>query len=151
MLQPTTETSARAPLPPVYSGYADVNGIKLYHEIYGQGEPLVLLHGLFGALSNFEGLIQYFRNYNKVIVPVLPLFELDILHTTVGGLAKFVNKFFEAREQYKTFFKENPEAVLKNMVFGELNKYESYLLERKHLITSCPLKCAILIKHLLVP
>jgi 2-hydroxy-6-oxonona-2,4-dienedioate hydrolase len=64
----------------------------------GQGEPLVLLHGLFGALSNFEGLIQYFRSYNKVIVPVLPLFELDILHTTVGGLAKFVNKFFEARD-----------------------------------------------------
>ena len=42
-------------------------------------------------------------------------------------------KFFEARESYKTFFKENPEAILKNMVFGELNKYESYLLERKHL------------------
>jgi hypothetical protein len=32
-----TETSARTPLPPVSSGYADVNGIKLYHEIYGQG------------------------------------------------------------------------------------------------------------------
>ena len=42
-------------------------------------------------------------------------------------------KFFEARAQYKAFFTENPEAVLKNMVFGELNKYESYLLERKHL------------------
>jgi oxepin-CoA hydrolase/3-oxo-5,6-dehydrosuberyl-CoA semialdehyde dehydrogenase len=42
-------------------------------------------------------------------------------------------KFFEAREAYKTFFKENPDAVLKNMVFGNLNKYESYLLERKHL------------------
>lgn len=42
-------------------------------------------------------------------------------------------KFFEAREAYKTFFKENPEATMKNMVFGELNCYESYLLERKHL------------------
>ena len=42
-------------------------------------------------------------------------------------------KFFEAREAYQTFFKENPTAVLKNMVFGHLNKYESYLLERKHL------------------
>ena len=30
---------------PVSSGYADVNGIKLYHEIYGEGEPLVLIHG----------------------------------------------------------------------------------------------------------
>jgi hypothetical protein len=30
---------------PTRSGYADVNGIRLYHEIYGQGEPLVLIHG----------------------------------------------------------------------------------------------------------
>ena len=42
-------------------------------------------------------------------------------------------KFFEARKAYQTFFKENPDAILKNMVFGELNRYESYLLERKHL------------------
>jgi pimeloyl-ACP methyl ester carboxylesterase len=63
----------------------------------GQGEPLVLLHGLFGAMSNFSGIIEYFKNYNKVVVPLLPLFDLDILHTTVGGLAKFVNKFLDAR------------------------------------------------------
>uniref|UniRef100_UPI00404B3ADB phenylacetic acid degradation bifunctional protein PaaZ n=1 Tax=Gelidibacter sp. TaxID=2018083 RepID=UPI00404B3ADB len=42
-------------------------------------------------------------------------------------------KFFEAREAYKTFFKEHPDAKLKNMVFGEMNRYASYLLERKHL------------------
>ena len=63
----------------------------------GQGEPLILLHGLFGALSNFEGLINYFRNYNKVIVPLQPLYDLDILHTSVGGLAKFLNKFIDAK------------------------------------------------------
>jgi len=63
----------------------------------GEGEPLLLLHGLFGALSNFEPLIEFFRHHNKVVVPLLPLFELDILHTSVGGLAKFVNKFIEAR------------------------------------------------------
>jgi oxepin-CoA hydrolase/3-oxo-5,6-dehydrosuberyl-CoA semialdehyde dehydrogenase len=43
------------------------------------------------------------------------------------------SKFFEAREKYITYFKENPEAIMKNMVFGEMNKYASYLLERKHL------------------
>ncbi|MDP4263634.1 MAG: alpha/beta hydrolase [Bacteroidota bacterium] len=64
----------------------------------GSGEPLMLLHGLFGALSNFRDLIEYFRNYNKVIVPMLPLLEMDILHTSVGGLAKFVNKFIESRQ-----------------------------------------------------
>jgi len=63
----------------------------------GDGEPLLLLHGLFGALSNFGDLIEYFRHHNKVIVPLLPLFDLDILHTSVGGLAKFVNKFIDAR------------------------------------------------------
>jgi pimeloyl-ACP methyl ester carboxylesterase len=61
----------------------------------GQGEPLMLLHGLFGALSNFEPLIDYFRHHNKVIVPLLPLYDLDILHTSVGGLAKFLNKFID--------------------------------------------------------
>ncbi len=64
----------------------------------GNGEPLVLLHGLFGALSNFRNLIEYFRQHNRVIVPMLPLLEMDILHTSVGGLAKFVHKFLEARE-----------------------------------------------------
>ena len=67
----------------------------------GQGEPLILLHGLFGALSNLQELIEYFKQHNKVIVPMLPLFELDILHTTVGGLAKFVHKFIEARDYKK--------------------------------------------------
>ena len=64
----------------------------------GEGEPLVLLHGLFGALSNFKYLIEHFKTTNKVVVPMLPLFELDLLHTTVGGLKKFVNRFIEARD-----------------------------------------------------
>jgi pimeloyl-ACP methyl ester carboxylesterase len=64
----------------------------------GEGEPLVLLHGLFGALSNFRDLIEYFRHYNKVVVPMLPLFDLDLLHTSVSGLEKFVHKFIEARD-----------------------------------------------------
>ncbi|MCG9899211.1 MAG: alpha/beta hydrolase [Sediminibacterium sp.] len=63
----------------------------------GEGEPLLLLHGLFGALSNFKDLVEHFRHTHKVVVPILPLFDLDIFHTTVGGLAKFVHKFIEAR------------------------------------------------------
>ena len=42
-------------------------------------------------------------------------------------------KFNEAREAYLEFFKENPDAIVKNLVFGEMNKYEWYLMERKHL------------------
>lgn len=63
----------------------------------GEGETLLLLHGLFGALSNFTDLIERFRKNFKVVVPLLPLFDLDIFHTSVGGLEKFVQKFVEAR------------------------------------------------------
>lgn len=64
----------------------------------GEGEPLLLLHGLFGALSNFRDLIEHFRRTHKVVVPMLPLFELDILHTSVSGLAKHVHKFIEHKD-----------------------------------------------------
>ncbi|MGZ3924682.1 MAG: alpha/beta fold hydrolase [Flavisolibacter sp.] len=63
----------------------------------GEGEPLILLHGLFGAMSNFEGLIEHFRHTHKVVVPLLPLFELDILHTSVGGLSKYLQRFIESK------------------------------------------------------
>jgi pimeloyl-ACP methyl ester carboxylesterase len=61
----------------------------------GTGEPLMLLHGLFGALSNFSDLIEHFKHTHKVIVPILPLYDLDLLHTTVKGLAKHVQQFID--------------------------------------------------------
>ncbi len=64
----------------------------------GNGQPLLLLHGLFGALSNFADLIEHFRTTHKVIVPMLPLFDLDIFHTSVGGLQKHVQKFIETMD-----------------------------------------------------
>lgn len=62
----------------------------------GEGEPLVLLHGLFGALSNFKDLFDYFKKDYKVIIPMLPLFDLG-LDTGVGALTKHVQKFIETR------------------------------------------------------
>jgi pimeloyl-ACP methyl ester carboxylesterase len=63
----------------------------------GQGETLILLHGLFGALSNFQDLIEHFKSSHKVVIPLLPLFDLNLLDTTVGGLAKHVARFIDAR------------------------------------------------------
>lgn len=63
----------------------------------GEGETLMLLHGLFGALSNFKDLIEYFKKSYQVVVPILPLLELDLLHTSVGGLQKYVQRFIEHR------------------------------------------------------
>jgi pimeloyl-ACP methyl ester carboxylesterase len=64
----------------------------------GQGEPLILLHGLFGALSNFRFLIEHFKKNYTVVVPMLPLLEMDLLHTSVSGLQKYVHKFIEHRQ-----------------------------------------------------
>jgi pimeloyl-ACP methyl ester carboxylesterase len=49
-------------------------------------------------LSNFQDLIEYFKKTHKVVVPLLPLLELDLLHTSVGGLQKFLQKFIEQKD-----------------------------------------------------
>ena len=46
---------------------ADVDGIKLYYEIYGTGKPLVLLHGNGGSIADLHFQIDYFRRRRKVI------------------------------------------------------------------------------------
>ena len=61
----------------------------------GQGEPMVLLHGLFGALSNFKDLVDYFKNRYTVYIPMLPLYDLTNLDTSVSGLAKHVARFID--------------------------------------------------------
>jgi pimeloyl-ACP methyl ester carboxylesterase len=52
---------------PTSSGYADVNGIKLYHEIYGQGEPLVLIHGGLTTIDEMQGWVQRLAQTRRVI------------------------------------------------------------------------------------
>jgi len=52
---------------PVSSGYADVNGIKLYHEIYGEGEPLVLIHGGLTTIGEMQEWVQPLAKTRQVI------------------------------------------------------------------------------------
>ncbi len=105
----------------------------------GEGEPLVLLHGLFGALSNFEHLVDYFRATHKVVVPMLPLFDLDLIHTTVGGLAKFVKRFIDHRDYQDihllgnslgghvalVYILKNPEKIKSLILTGSSGLFES--------------------------
>ena len=90
-----------------------------------------------------DDLNKHYTSVSNILKLIKPLF-LDEFYeeleksTTINQLYKLQNriakaKFFESRQAYKTYFKENPEAKVKNMVFGEMNKYASYLLERKHL------------------
>lgn len=59
----------------------------------GEGEVLLLLHGLMGALSNWTEVVTAFKDEYRVIIPMLPLYELPLLTTGVKSLAKWVHKF----------------------------------------------------------
>ncbi|WP_353719063.1 alpha/beta hydrolase [Dyadobacter sp. 676] len=62
------ETATARPAKPSESGYADVNGLKMYYEVYGQGKPLVLLHGSFMNIpTNWAHIIPMLAD-RKVIV-----------------------------------------------------------------------------------
>lgn len=58
-------------------------------------DVLLLLHGLFGALSNYEGIIQHFGDSHNVVVPMLPIFELPIRKVSVSGFVDYVIDFVE--------------------------------------------------------
>jgi len=59
----------------------------------GSGEPIVLLHGLFGALSNFNDLVEHFKGRYRLVIPLLPLFELETEQTTVSGMVDYIDEF----------------------------------------------------------
>ena len=71
-------------------------GFKYIEE--GQGEPLLLLHGLMGALSNWEDVIREFSPNYRVIIPLLPIYELPLLTAGVRALSKFLHKFIKYKQ-----------------------------------------------------
>ncbi len=64
-----------------------------YMESKGGPDNLMLLHGLFGALSNFGGIIEHFSDKYNVIVPILPMYDLPLLSVSVSGLVRHVEDF----------------------------------------------------------
>ena len=61
----------------------------------GEGTPLVLLHGLFGALSNFQEVRAHFSKSYRVITPMLPIYELPMLETNAKNMAKHIAGFLD--------------------------------------------------------
>ena len=71
----------------------------------GEGRPIIVLHGLMGALSNFDGVLNYFSTKGyKVIIPELPIYSLPLLKTNVKNISKFLKEFMA--------FKNIDEAIL---------------------------------------
>lgn len=87
--------------------------------------PEKVLEKVHNTLYNYDKMP---REYD------FPLAEKSNMHTLkYASLEEAKEKMLAAREAYLNYFKENPDASLKNTVFGLMNKYEWYLLERKHL------------------
>lgn len=83
----------------------------------GEGKAIVILHGLMGALSNFDATFNHFSNKGyKVLIPELPLYSLPILKTNVKNLAKFLNDFIEYKKLGKV-------VVLGNSLGGHIGLY----------------------------
>jgi pimeloyl-ACP methyl ester carboxylesterase len=59
----------------------------------GQGPVLLMLHGLFGALSNWQGVVDEFSANYRVIIPLLPVYDMPLTQAGVPGLVTYVEGF----------------------------------------------------------
>ncbi len=80
----------------------------------GQGPVLLLLHGLFGALSNWQEVVAEFSPRYRVIIPVLPVYDMPLLQATVPGLQAYVENFVDKLKLPTTF------TVLGNSLGGHI-------------------------------
>ncbi len=101
-----------------------------YIETGGEGTPIVLLHGLMGALSNFQGIIDEFSKTHNVVVPILPLFEISFRSISVTTLLDYIDEFVN----YKGFNKIH---ILGNSLGGHLAQL--YTLKRPSYVESMTL------------
>lgn len=53
---------------PAAGKYVKLRGFNMYYETYGQGEPLLIIHGNGGSISNFKNQIPYFAKSYRVIL-----------------------------------------------------------------------------------
>ncbi|MEM6843169.1 MAG: alpha/beta hydrolase [Bacteroidota bacterium] len=59
----------------------------------GEGETMLLLHGLFGALSNWGKVVERFKNQYRVLIPMLPVYEMPVRKAGLEGLHTFTENF----------------------------------------------------------
>lgn len=101
-----------------------------YIETNGGPETLLLLHGLFGTLSNFGGILDHFGKSYNVVVPILPIYEMALQKVSIGGLLDHVIRFVEFKGYEKVH-------VLGNSLGGHITLL--YTLARPERIASMTL------------
>ncbi|MEN8186041.1 MAG: alpha/beta hydrolase [Bacteroidota bacterium] len=110
----------------------------------GEGTPLIILHGLMGDLSNFDGVFSHFSTLGyQILMPELPIYTLPLLKTNVKNLSSFVKQFAKHKnlEEYILIgnslgghvalyhTKLNPESVKGLVLTGSSGLYENSMGE----------------------
>ncbi len=91
----------------------------------GEGTPIIVLHGLMGGLSNFDGVTAYFsQNGYKVIIPELPIYGLSLPKTNVKSFAKYLYDFIEFKGLENVI-------LLGNSLGGHIGLYHTKLYPEK--------------------
>jgi len=105
----------------------------------GKGQVLMLLHGLFGALSNWEGVVNHYSKHFRVMIPMLPIYEMPIKQAGLEGLREFTERFVETMNLDKLliignslgghvgilYTLKNPEKVTKLILTGSSGLFEN--------------------------
>ena len=137
---------------PLQSGYAPVNGLKMYYEIYGQGKPLVLLHGAFNTIPMAFGmLIPELSKTRQVIALEMQghgrtadidrPFSFESMADDVAALLKYLKKDSADIFGYSTgggiawqLAIRHPEAVKKLVIASAVYKYEGWAPETRAIL-----------------
>ncbi len=91
----------------------------------GEGTPIIILHGLMGGLSNFDGVTNFFSDKGyKVVIPELPIYDMSLLKTNVKTFAKYLHDFIE-HKGYKEAI------VLGNSLGGHIGLLHTKLFPEK--------------------
>jgi pimeloyl-ACP methyl ester carboxylesterase len=121
-------------------GFYDKERKKYTYFEAGEGTPIIVLHGLMGGLSNFDGVANFFPSKGyKVIIPELPIYTQSLLKTNVKAFARYVKDFitFKGFERVILvgnslgghiglyFTKQYPELVKGLVITGSSGLYES--------------------------
>lgn len=105
----------------------------------GEGKVLLLLHGLFGALSNWDSVVNRFKNEYKVVIPLLPIYEMPLRQAGLEGLVKHLSGFVKQKGIQKMtlmgnslgghvammYTLENPDKVERLILTGSSGLFEN--------------------------
>lgn len=105
----------------------------------GEGKVLLLLHGLFGALSNWDSVVNYFKRDYRVIIPLLPIYEMPLRQAGLEGLVNHLTGFVDKKgltdmtlmgnslggHVALIYYLQNPEKIKRLVLTGSSGLFEN--------------------------